>query len=318
MKNTRVTLTIALALLPGLLFFSCKKTGDDKPQRVAAPAVADVRVVATVNGDPITLAEFQERFARAGFKVEREAGRAVREEFLNRLIERTMMLREAQRRRIKISPAEINNRIEAFRNEHGKDVKTELAGLGIDFEKWKSDIWEDLMIQRLLDREVYKRAPVSSAEVRRYYQANPQEFEKPDQVRVRQIVVTTEEEAKKVLEILQTGADFAGTARKMSTAPEAENGGDLGYFARGEMPAEFNVVFGLPKGGASGIVKSPYGYHIFKLVDKRNAGKISLEEASKDISEKLRREKEDKRYKQWQKELRSRTKFEVNYKALEY
>ena len=85
----------------------------------------------------------------------------------------------------------------------------------------------------------------------------------------------------------------------------------------GEMPAEFNVVFGLPKGGISGIVKSPYGYHIFKLEDTRKAGRISLEDAYKDIAEKLRREKEDKRYKQWLKELRARTKFEVNYQALE-
>ena len=317
MKRNRSVIYMAPVLLLGLLFFSCKKTGDDKPQQVPSSSSANAKIVATVNGDPITLAEFQERFARAGFKGERDAGRAVKEEFLNRLIERTMMLREAQRKRIKISQAEINNRIAAFRNEHGKDVREELTGLGIDFEKWKSDIWEDMMIERLLEREVYRRVSVSSAEVRRYYQANPQEFEKPEQVRVRQIVVATEEEAKKVLEILHTGSDFAGVAHRMSTAPEAENGGDLGYFSQGEMPADFNVVFSLPKGGISGIVKSPYGYHIFKLVDKRNAGKISLEEASKEITEKLRREKEDKRYKQWQNELRSRTKFEVNYKALE-
>ena len=308
---------IAPALLLGLFFFSCKKVGDDKPQGEIAPASADIRIVATVNGDPITLAEFQERFTRAGFKSERDAGRAVKEEFLNRLIERTMMLREAQRKRIKISQSEINDRIAAFRNEHGQDVKTDLDVLGIDFEKWKSDIWEDLMIQRLLDHEVYRRIAVASTEIRRYYQANPQEFERPEQVRVRQIVVATEEEAEHVLELLHTGADFAAVARKRSTAPEAVNGGDLGYFAMGEMPAEFNVVFSLPKGGTSGIVKSPYGYHIFKLVDQRHAGKISLEEAYKEIAEKLRREKEDNRYRQWLKELRSRTKFEVNYKALE-
>jgi parvulin-like peptidyl-prolyl isomerase len=64
-------------------------------------------------------------------------------------------------------------------------------------------------------------------------------------------------------------------------------------------------------------VKSPYGFHIFKLEDKRKPGRISLDEAYKEIVEKLRREKEDIRYKQWLKELRSRTKFEVNYQALE-
>ena len=316
MNLSRITTyTLAPALLLGLFLFSCKKK-DDAPQGTTLPP--DRRIVATVNGVPITLAEFLERFARAGFKSDRDVSLAVKEEFLNRVIERTMMLREAQRKRIKISQADINNRIAGFRTEHGKDVKEELKGLGVDFEKWKSDIWEDLMIERLLAREVNRNVVVSSAEVRKYYQAHPQEFEKPDQVRVRQIVVDSEDEAKKALARVQTpGTDFGEVAREKSTAPEAASGGDLGYFAMGDMPAEFNVVFGLPKNGISGIVKSPYGYHIFKLVEKRSAGKISLEEASKQITEKLRREKEDKRYKQWLTQLRARTKFEVNYKALE-
>jgi peptidyl-prolyl cis-trans isomerase C len=318
MKISRCTHTLAPALLLGLVFFSCKAKVEEKAEAPAPVVNADVRVVATVNGDPITLAEFQERFSRAGFKPEREAEREVKEEFLNRLIERKMMLREAQRRRIKVGLPEINKRIAALKDEHGKDVTDILAGLGIDFEKWKSDIWEDMMIERLIAHDVNRRISVASSEVRQYYQANSREFEKPEQVRARQIVVATEEEARKVMELLQPrAADFAATARAKSTAPEAERGGDLGYFARGEMPAEFNVVFDLPRNGMSGIVKSPYGFHIFKLEDRRKAGRISFEDAYKDIAEKLRREKEDKRYKAWLKELRSRTKFEVNYQALE-
>jgi peptidyl-prolyl cis-trans isomerase C len=317
MDRSRLTKYVAPALLLGLILFSCKKNDGDQPQSAAVPLSADVRIVATVNGDPITLAEFEERFARAGYKPEPGAELEVKKDFLNRLIERMMIVREAQRRRIKVGLPEINKRIESLRAENGEDVKDTLAGLGIDFEKWKADVWEDMMIERLLAREVLKRVSVSPAEVRRYYQANPQQFEKPEQVRVRQIVVATEAEAQKVMGILQTRTDFAAVAREKSTAPEAQKGGDLGYFARGDMPAEFNVVFGLPRGGISGVVKSPYGYHIFKLEDKRKAGKIGLDEAYKDIAEKLRQQKEDIRYKAWLKELRSRTKFEVNYQALE-
>jgi len=318
MRHARLSRYIALALLPGLMFSACKNKVAEKPAAPAPSVSADVRIVATVNGDPITLAEFQERFVRAGFKPEREAELEVKEEFLNRLVERKMLLREAQRRRIKVGLPEITKRIATLQDEHGKDVKEMLAGLGIDFEKWKSDIWEDMMIERLLAHDVNRRVSVSAPEIKRYYQSNPQEFEKPEQVRARQIVVATEEEAKKVMERLQAGgANFAAIAREKSTAPEAEKGGDLGYFARGEMPTEFNVVFNLPKGGMSGIVKSPYGYHIFLLEDRRKAGTISLEEASKQITEKLREEKEDKLYRAWLKELRSRTKFEVNYQTLE-
>ncbi len=318
MKLQRLTNYLAPALLLGLLFFGCRKKVDEKPAEATVPAVSDnVQIVATVNGDPITLAEFQERFDRAGYKPDHDAEHELKEAFLNRLIERKMMLLEAQRRRIKIRVPDINARIEKLRAEHGKDIREELTGLGIDYEKWKSDVWEDMMIERLLARDVNRHVSVTQSEIRRYYEANPQEFEKPEQVRVRQIVVASEEEARKVMELLQAAnADFASIAREKSTAPEAEKGGDLGYFAQGEMPADFNVVFGLTKGGISGIVKSPYGYHIFKLEDRRPAGKISLENASKEINEKLRRAKEDSRYKQWFKELRSRTKFEVNYQVL--
>jgi len=309
---------LAPVLLLGLLFFGCKKKVEEKsPHGAVSTVSAAVRVVATVNGDPITLAEFQERFGRTGIKPERDAELEIKIEFLNRLIERKMMLFEAQRKRIKVELPEIDKKMEALRAEYGKDIKDLLANQGVDFEKWKSDIWEDIMIERLIAHEVNKRIAVGPSDVRRYYQANAQEFEKPERVRVRQIVVDAEEEARKVEELLQGGTDFATLAREKSTAPEAERGGDLGFFAMGEMPAEFNVVFGLSKGGISGIVKSPYGFHVFKLEEKRHAGRMGLDEVSKGIAEKLRREKEDSRYKQWLKELRSRTKFEVNYQALE-
>jgi peptidyl-prolyl cis-trans isomerase C len=316
MNLSRFAKYVAPALLLGLIFFSCSRKNEEPATVPATTTSPDARVVATVNGDPVTLAEFQERFARAGFKPEQGVELVVKEDFLNRLIERKMLVREAQRKRIKIGLPEISKRMEMLRTEDDKDVKESLAALGIDFEKWKADVWEDMMIERLLAREVNKRVSVSSAEVRRYYQANLPEFEKPEQVRVRQIVVATEAEARRVMEVLRAGADFAAVAKQKSTAPEAEKGGDLGYFAMGEMPAEFNVVFGLPRGGTSGIVKSPYGYHIFKLEDKRKAGRTGLDEAYRGIEEKLRRQKEDKRYKVWLMELRSRTKFEVNYQAL--
>jgi len=316
MMRSRFIFYTAPAFLLGLLFFSCTKKQEPRPAAPAPAVSAEVRIVATVNGDPITLAEFLERFSRAGYKPEHNVEFQVKQDFLNRLIERKMMLREAQRKRIKISLPEITRRIESLRTDSNKDIRETLAALGIDFEKWKSDVWEDMMIERLLARDVNKRVAVSGAEVRRYYQANPYEFERPEQVRVRQIVVATEAEAQGVLDQLKGGGDFAAVARQRSTAPEAEKGGDLGYFAMGDMPGEFNVVFGLQKGAHSGIVKSPYGYHIFKLEDRRKAGRIGLDEAYRDIAERLRKDKEDHRYKAWITELRSRTKFEVNYQAL--
>ncbi len=316
MMNQRLIRTVAPVLFLGLFFFSCSQKEEKGGPETASSNLPDTTVVATVNGDPITLGEFIERFTRSGFKLDISVGLPIKEEFLNRLIERKMMLREAQRRRIKIGLPEINQRISALQNEHGKDLKTELAAQGIDFEKWKADIWENMMIEKLVGREVNRNVSVSAAEIRRSYQSNQDRFHRPDQVRVRQIVVSTEPEAVGILEQLRGGADFVALAKKKSTAPEASAGGDLGYFARGEMPAEFNLVFGLRKGELSSVVKSPYGFHIFRLEDRKPAGTRSLEEVSEEIGRALLQEKQDERFRQWFKELRSRTKFEVNYQAL--
>lgn len=315
----KIMFSTAPALLLGLLLFGCSRT-EEVPQPQSRPTesgrASDVKVLATVNGDPITLAEFLERFQRSGIKPEKEAELDLKEEFLNRLIERRMLLKEAQRRRFKVGLPEINQRIEVMKKEQGRDVKGQLGDMGIDFEKWKSDLWEDMMIEKLVSREVGAAVRVSAAEIRKYYQENPQEFERREQVHVRQIVVDTEAEAQKVLAELHNGADFAALAKARSTAPEAAEGGDLGFFSMGDMPGEFNVVFGMPKGGVSGVVKSLYGYHVFKLESKRKAGKLSLDEASKEISERLAQKKQDVRYQAWLKELRARNKFIVYYEAL--
>jgi parvulin-like peptidyl-prolyl isomerase len=73
----------------------------------------------------------------------------------------------------------------------------------------------------------------------------------------------------------------------------------------------------MPRGAVSSVVKSPYGFHIFKLEEKRPAGRRSLEEVSREIHDNLFLEKQERRHHQWLKELRARTKFEVNYQALE-
>lgn len=308
----------APVLLLGLLLFSACSRQEEAPQQEAAPPEPpELRVLAAVNGDPITLGEFRERFSRAGLKPEKDAETEVKEEFLNRLIERKMLIKEAQRRRFKVGVPEILARIETMRGGQGKDIKETLGGMGIDFEKFKSDIWEDLMIERLIKREVDHPVHVSASEIRRYYNDNLSDFDRPEQVRVRQIVLVNEQEANAVLEEIQAGMDFAVLARKRSTAPEAAEGGDLGYFAMGEMPGEFNVVFGLPKHGVSSVVKSPYGFHVFKLEDRRKAGRLSLDEASKEIAERLRQQKLDERYQRWFKELQGRTKFVVNYEGLQ-
>lgn len=310
----------APVLMLGLLFFGCSRQSQDaRTDRANGPdadSSRELRIVATVNGDPITLGEFLERLSRSGFRSDKELSYEVKKDFLNRLIEQKMMLKEAQRRRIQVGLPEINERISSLVGTQAKDIKEIISAQGIDFEQWKADIWENMMIEKLLAREVDRHVTISPTEVKRYYNEHASEFVRPEQVRARQIVVMSEGEAVAILDQLARGADFAALARQKSTAPEGANGGDLGFFAFGDMPHEFNEVFRLNPKEVSGVVKSPYGFHIFKLEERRPAGKRSLEEVYKEIESRLYQEKQEKRHRQWLNELRSRTKFEVDYDAI--
>ena len=111
-------------------------------------------------------------------------------------------------------------------------------------------------------------------------------------VRARQIVVADGEEAIQILKRLKKGESFEKVAKEKSLGPEKVNGGDLGYFSQGERPTEFDHVFTMEVGAISEVIKSPYGYHIFKLEEKMSPGRFLLKRQSQGSSRNLDRRKE--------------------------
>ncbi len=90
------------------------------------------------------------------------------------------------------------------------------------------------------------------------------------QVKASHILVKTEGEARKILEELKKGANFAKLAKQFSECPSKKKGGNLGWFGRGKMVREFeNAAFSLKKGEISDIVKTQFGYHIIKVTDTK-------------------------------------------------
>ena len=272
MKRSRFIHYAAPALLLGLMLFSCKKK-EDLPQPVDR-AVRSQRSAG--RGDRERRPDHAGRVPGALHprRVQARArGRARGQAGVPEPADRAQDdAAEAQRKRIKIGLPEINKRIEGARAENGKDVKETLSGLGIDFEKWKADVWEDMMIERLLAREVNKHVSVPPPKCGATTRQISRSSRSPSRCACARSWSPPRPRRRRSWSCCTAGTDFRQLAREKSTAPEAERGGDLGYFAMGDMPAEFNVVFGMQKGGVSGIVKSPYGYHIFKLEDKRKAG----------------------------------------------
>lgn len=146
-------------------------------------------------------------------------------------------------------------------------------------------------------REFYmqKRAheTVEEADARKFYDQKIGQIKPETEVRVRHILVATEEEAHDIIERLGRGADFAELAKEKSTAPSKIQGGDLGYFTAGQAPKEFSdVAFALEKGGVSEPVETEQGWNVIKLEDKREKKPPAFDDVKSEILQALVQQKQ--------------------------
>ena len=112
---------------------------------------------------------------------------------------------------------------------------------------------------------------------------------------------------------MRQGADFQVLAQEVSIAPERAQGGDLGWFGTGQMPAEFDkVVFALPVGTFSDVVKTPYGFHVFRVAERREAARGSFADVRGVIEASLRDRRLEREYAKWITGLREKADISIN------
>ena len=170
------------------------------------------------------------------------------------------------------------------------------------------------MINKVL-ADTRNRVNISNEDLLKYYDENKENLLEPEQVHARHILVETEEEANNLLLQLKEGIiDFAEMAKEKSTCPSAENGGDLGFFTRGQMVKEFeDAAFSLEQGEISGIVQTQFGYHIIKCVEKKEEYSPTFEEAKENISSTLKYQKENEETSTFISKLREEAVIVYNY-----
>lgn len=177
-----------------------------------------------------------------------------------------------------------------------------------EMEKVKSIVLKQYAINKLLSD-----VSATEGEVTEYYNDHKEQFKKPESVRASHILVKEEEEANKIIDELNNGLSFEEAAGKYSQCPSKSNGGDLGEFTRGKMVPEFErVAFKLEVGELSEPVKTQFGYHLIKVVDKKEAGIKSLEEAKGQITQQVTGLKQQEKYLNKTNELRNKYEIKRN------
>lgn len=272
-------------------------------------------VLARVDGAPIRAAELAAALRNGDLG---EAPGAVRRRALEELIDRRLLLRAAADRDIRVTDAEVEHAMARLRDDYPEEqFERTLATEAIGPEALARDLRERLLLQRLFLREVVARVAVTDEEIDEWIAIHGEELRRPEQARAAQIVVATAEEAERIRERLRAGESFEDLARETSLSPDGKKGGDLGFFARDEMPPPFGeVCFGLKPGEVSEVVSSPYGFHVFKLLEKRPASTPAPEELRAEVVRRLRREKEAAAQQAFIARLREAAQIEIDEEAL--
>jgi peptidyl-prolyl cis-trans isomerase SurA len=283
------------------------------------------RIIATVDGDPITVHEVQR------YREQSVAGGATElteEQALEALITDKLLEKEVRDRKIEVKSEDIDRYVDQVKERNRIDsyrFEAALQAQGLTLARYRERIKGELEKSQLVNREIRGRVSVTPEEIERYYQTNREDFRSGERVTVRAILFRVEpldndaeverirRKAEEVRQLAVSGRDFAELAKQFSEGPGAEKGGLLGTFARGEMDAELErVVFALAPGQPSSVVHGTQGFHLLRVDKLEPPGYRSLDESREQIREALYQKAVEQRFQDWlSKDLRERHSVEV-------
>lgn len=240
------------------------------------------------------------------------------EPVLDRLVERIvdhyLVLEYAKDKGFALTDQELEAAIKEIKGDYPDDAFQEALLRGyVDFDQWKRRLGEMILVDKVMKSVSESAPPPSNQEIVDYFEAHRDEFASPPMVKFRQIVVNSKEEGEQLLKRLRNGEKMTELAKAYSVAPEAENGGEVGWTAQGELDESMDkALFSLQKGKCSPVVKSPYGYHIFQVVATDPGGPQDLPAVVPQIEAKLSRESQEAYCRNWLSAIRKEYDVKIN------
>ncbi len=220
---------------------------------------------------------------------------------INKIVEKNLILEYGKKNGITISAEELKSAVEIMRRDYPDDVFNEmLLERYIDFNEWKKNLGEELRIKKIVNTALADSAGITFEETKDYYEKNLEEFRHPRMFQVRQIVTETKEDMEKVIDLIKSGSSMGELAMEYSIAPEAEKEGILGWVSEGQLDESIDkLVFSLKAGEVSKILETPYGFHVFKIIDVKEEGIKEFPEAIREIESKISMDKREIMFKKW-------------------
>jgi foldase protein PrsA len=256
--------------------------------------------VASVNGQKISRADFDKKL-EAG-----PAGKSV----LNQLVQQALVDQYAADKKITVSDDEVAKKEDEIKSKYPPgQFEQILKQQGLT----EADVHNILRQTVVIEKAVAPQIKVSDADVKSYFDKNHALLDTPEQVRARHVLVADLKTANEVEAKLKAGGDFAALAKQYSTDPSTKDkGGELGFFGKGQMVPSFQAAaFASPVGTITAPVKSPFGYHIIQVEEKKPATKATLASAHDKIVAQLTQQQQSQQIPVFMQQLKSTAKIDV-------
>jgi len=296
-------------------------------------AVMD-RVAAVVNQEIITLSEVEKWMGPLKEEIQaedrlekREQVREARWKILEQLIEEKLIDQEVKKSGTKVTSKEIEAALEDFKRRSSttqEDLEKALAKEGLDLKAFKKQIEKRILRMKFINSTVKVESKPGEKELRDFYQKNIDRYRGTEYYRPSHILFhvpkgsTLEEvreirkKCQKVLEKVKKGEDFGEMALLFSEDTSAKDRGDLGYFKKGELlPAFEKEALRLQIGEVGGIVRSDFGFHLIKLLDRKGGSALPFEEVKEKVQVDYYEQEMEKAFRQFVSTLKEKAVIEI-------
>lgn len=276
------------------------------------PVVVD-RVVAVVNGEVITLSDLQRESARIG-------GSLTERDLLDEMINRKLQLDAAKKTGLDVTDKELDDAVKDIMRKNNLDsplqFEAALAREGLTPDQYRAELREQITLSRVFNKFVRSGLTVDDAELRAYYEKNLASYTLPEEIRVRQIVITlptaatqaqvnaARQKAQAAADRARRGEDFSALVRELSEDASASQGGDLGFLPREHVLPEIAAAAkDLTPGQVAGPLRDPAGFRIIRLEDARRPIK-PFSDVRDEIANTVMQQKLETTYRAWLQTLR--------------
>jgi peptidyl-prolyl cis-trans isomerase C len=294
-----------------------------------APAAAPPNVtIVRVNGAAIESVELRraKKILLRGQAVPAEQQAALDKQAVEQLISAELLYQAAAKQEVKDLDKQIDAKLAkgkaGFKDE--QEFKKAIKDLEMDEKELRDYTRKDLLITSFVEAEFVSKIAVTEADSRSFYDKNQDKFKRDETVKASHILIgvdgkaTAEEKTKarekadKLKKELSGGADFATLAKGNSTCPSSQQGGDLGFFGKGQMVPSFEkAALALKPGEVSDVVETQFGYHIIKLTDRKPAETTAYKDVKAKIEEFLKGQKVNEAIQKYLAETRKTAKIEI-------